>query len=103
MSHFIFKIVAEYPEKKHVATEVRPAAMHKHGSKKSKVNGNIGYCQAGHFETLPGNRIDHYGWTGNNIIAGNNFCWNGCLGKHHIEVISHVLSEHKCEYIDSDQ
>ena len=68
----IFDVIAENEKKKHVAKDVRDAAVHEHGSDQREIDWNRRRLQTWHFETLPRDRLHHNPIARRDVLAGNN-------------------------------
>src|SRR6266478_9990650 len=72
----IFDVIAENEKKKHVAKDVRDAAVHEHGSDQREIDWNRRRLQSWHFETLARDRLHHNPIARRDVFAGND------LGRH---------------------
>ena len=99
----IFKVVAEDPEIKHVAEEVKEAAVHEHAAKEGKEYGYVGLREAGVYEDLLGNGIGYELRAGDDVVARQDLGRHGGVAEGKGRVVAPVLQEDEHEDVGKDQ
>jgi hypothetical protein len=75
--HAIFEVIAEYPEEKHVAEDVRDAAVHEHRSKQREIDTAGRRLQARLLEAVAAHRVLHDARRGYHIAPGRDLLRHG--------------------------
>src|SRR5438552_12015376 len=102
MTEAIFDVVTKDKKEKHVAEDVRNAAVHEHRSEQRQVNRNRSRLQSRHLDALAGELLDGY-WTGDDVPAGDDLTRNRRVGVGELVVTAETLKKHKHEHVNRDE
>ena len=91
MAHYVFEVIAKYPQVQHIAGNMGQPAVHEHRRKQRQVNGDWRGLQAGHFDGPAGIGILNDLGMGDNIMAGQYFGRHGSVTKGKMDIMTPVL------------
>src|SRR5204863_8471305 len=97
-----FDVVTKDEKEKHIAENVRDAAMHEHRGEQREVNRNRRRLQAWHFDALAGELLDSYR-TGDNVPAGDDLTGNRRVRVGELIVAAETLKKHKHQHVNRDE
>ena len=103
VANAIFDVIAEDEKKKHVAEDVRQAAMHEHRSDQRQVNRDRRWLQARHLDALTCERLHQNAIAGNDVMTGNDLLRHGRKGVGKSFVAAEPLQENKDQHVDKDK
>ena len=103
MTDAIFDVVAKDKKKKHVAEDVRDAAVHEHRSDQREVNRNRRRLQSRHLVPLTGELLHHNAVARDDVFAGNDLRGNRGESVRESFVVAEALQEHEHEDVREDE
>src|SRR5260370_40068674 len=103
MTDAIFDVVAKDKKEKHVAEDVRQAAVHEHRSDQGEVNGTRRRLQSRHFQGLTGERLKHDAVARDDVSASDDLCRNGRKRISELFVVAKALEKDKDEDVREDE
>ena len=105
MPHAVFDVVAEEPQKPHVAEEVHDAAMHEDAGQERQPDRDRRRAQARHRhgELLPLNGDLADARLGDDVAAGEDLRRHLAVGERDVVVLPHPLEHDEHKHVENDQ
>src|SRR6185369_15763114 len=100
MTYAIFDVVAEDPEEKHVAADVREVAVHEHRGEERQINRTVGWSKTGNHYAFA-HVLDNL-WIGDDIVASENLERHSRVGVSELVVAPEALQNDKDKNVESD-